>query len=306
MLSALSAFVSTCEPLLDRGTLTRQSSFANPILICMFVTDESTSPLCFDLRDRLRLETDCSIEVIVTSACQSIDSLIHLLHRSLLVLFCATASMKFDNRTRFIHHCASNQLHPVPLLAVLLEHDCDLDGHWLADLPLLDTQSVAKQLRRYLNPHDTKHVRLPTRVNSLSFARSHRDDQWSDEASRHSGSYVERSVSSWSSDDVSQWCESTRGSFETLQPLVMRLNGPALVHLAEILSIEPASMYHSLNDELLQRTGASVPLTEYVALRSELQRLLGSTGTLKPFSPSLIDSDYERKRLKNSRLCTLL
>ena len=54
----------------------------------------------------------------------------------------------------------------------------------------------------------------------------------------------------------------------------MRLNGSALVHLAEILSIEPASMYHSLNDELLQRTGTSVPLTEYVSLQSELQHLL--------------------------------
>ena len=245
------------------------------------------------------METDCTIEVIVTSACQSIDSLIHPMHRSLLVLFCATATMKYDNRARFIHHYASNQVHPVPLLTVLLEHDCELDGHWLADLPLLDPQSMAKQLRRYLNPHDTKRVRLPT--------RSQQEDPWSDEASRrYSGSYMERAVNSWSSDDVSQWCESTRGSFEMLQPLVMRLNGPALVHLAEILSIEPASMYHSLNDELLQRTGTSVPLTEYVALRSELQRLLGSTGTLKPFCPSLIDRDYERKRLKNSRLCTLL
>ena len=32
-------------------------------------------------------------------------------------------------------------------------------------------------------------------------------------------------------------------------------------------------MYHSLNDELLQRTGSTVPLTEYVSLRSELQTI---------------------------------
>ena len=104
----------------------------------------------------------------------------------------------------------------------------------------------------------------------------------------------------------------TQGSFETLQPLVMRLNGSALMHLAEIISIEPASMYHSLNDELLQRTGTSVPLTEYVSLQSELQHLLvqqQNTCSITSSATTCNDinkSNTRRKRKKKSRLCTIL
>ena len=89
-----------------------------------------------------------------------------------------------------------------------------------------------------------------------------------------------------------------------MRPLVTRLNGPALVSLAEILSIEPASMYHSLNDELLQRTGSTVPLTEYVSLKSELQNLLNQKQNER-FVSSVIENHLKRRKCKNSRFCTL-
>ncbi|CAF3481514.1 unnamed protein product, partial [Rotaria sp. Silwood2] len=69
-----------------------------------------------------------------------------------------------------------------------------------------------------------------------------------------------------------------------------------------------------LNDELLQRTGTSVPLTEYVSLRSELQHLLiqkqdqrmtTSMTTSTTITPDDANkSDYRKKRWKKSRLCT--
>ncbi|CAF3954970.1 unnamed protein product, partial [Adineta steineri] len=116
-------------------------------------------------------------------------------------------------------------------------------------------------------------------------------------------------VHNWSSDDVNEWCKSTQDSFETLKPLVMRLNGSGLAHLAEILAIEPASMYHSLNDELLQRTGTTVPITEYVSLRSELQSLFNQPQNLYTSTTELknINEDnHQKKDRKKSRLCTIL
>ena len=115
---------------------------------------------------------------------------------------------------------------------------------------------------------------------------------------------MQRPVSYWSSDDVSQWCETTQGNFETLRPLLTRLNGSALVHFAEILSIEPVAMYHSLNDELLQRAGVTVPLTEYVSFKSELQHLLKQKQNENTISNSMIEYS-KKKKTKNSRFCTL-
>ncbi|CAF1147966.1 unnamed protein product [Didymodactylos carnosus] len=84
--------------------------------------------------------------------------------------------------------------------------------------------------------------------------------------------YMLRPLSQWTEYDVSDWCEAN--SFHCLEPLIIRLNGQALINLSEILNIEPAAMYHSLNEELLTRTGNNLPITEYVSLRSELQKLL--------------------------------
>jgi hypothetical protein len=167
------------------------------------------------------------------------------------------------------------------------------------------------EIRRHFEQLDDHDVRLPSRTSDASTI-SHSRVTSPDEMRNQSRNYMNCPVPYWSPDDVTEWCEGTQGSFETLQPLVMRLNGSALVHLAEILSIDPASMYHSLNDELLQRTGTSVPLTEYVSLRSELQNLLiqkqnSSIAMSPPITPD--DSNrhsYRKKRWRNSRLCTLL
>jgi hypothetical protein len=193
--------------------------------------------------------------------------------------------MKYDNLSHFIYYYLSHQSYSIPQLTVLLEHDIEFDGNWLENISIIDIQSILKEIRRYLNLQ----ISLPQEINSHN--------------STHD--YMQRSICYWSSDDVNQWCETTQGNFESLRPLVMRLNGPALVHLAEILSIEPASMYHSLNDELVQRTGSTVPLTEYVSLRSELQRLLIEKQN-QSMTISSIELHSKKKKWRNSRFCIVL
>jgi hypothetical protein len=276
----------------------------------MFNFDESHHELCLTLRDRLQIEQQYSIELIITSSCQSLDSLLQLIDRSSLCLFCASTSMKTDNLSHFIHRYLSLQSNSIPLLTIIVEQECELEGSWLEILPIVDMQSVSNEIQRQLDQIEDTDVRLPSRMSDAS-TNSHTRNMSPDEIRNQSNHYTNRPVPYWSSDDVTEWCEATQGSFETLQPLVMRLNGSALVNLAEILSIEPASMYHSLNDELLQRTGTSVPLTEYVSLRSELQHLLiqrqnqRMTTSIVSNSEDANKSNYRKKRWKNSRLCTL-
>jgi len=265
----------------------------------MFNVDESYHELCITLRDRLQIEQQYSVELILTLKCQSIDSLIHLINRSSLCLFCASTQMKNDNLSHYIYHYLSIQSHKIPLLTILLEHELEFDGNWLENIPIVDMQSIFKEIRCYLNQNDDIQTSLARQTSSVSF-NNHIRNKNSDEIQ----SYMQRSVFYWSSDDVIQWCEATKGNFESLRPLVMRLNGPALVHLAEILSIEPASMYHSLNDELLQRTGTSVPLTEYVSLQSELQRLLVEKSN-QCITMTSMENNSKKKKWKNSRFCTL-
>ncbi|CAF0872559.1 unnamed protein product [Adineta ricciae] len=289
--------LSTLE--FNSKTLNR-SSISTNILICMIYADEAHRDLCVILRDRLQMEQQYSVELLLTSTCQSIESLIQLLNRSSLALFCASTQMKSDNLSHFIHHYLSHQSYKTPLLAILTEQDCELDGNWLENISIVDKQSMLKQIRRYLNQNDESHLPL-TDIPNESYRRvSNFHD-----IHNQSGNYTQRPVTYWTADDVTQWCEATPGNFETLRPLVKRLNGPALVHLAEILSIEPASMYHSLNSELIQRTGSNVPLTDYVSLRSELQRLL-----VEKLPENIPDADVKAKpkkrRWKHSRFCTII
>jgi hypothetical protein len=258
------------------------------------------------------MEEQYSVELLTTSTCESLDSVIHLIHRSSLCLFCASNRMKSDNLSHFIQRYISLQQNPIPISAILLENECELEGSWLESISIIDIQSILNELRRYFDQIEDNELRLPSRTSDASTI-SHSHNMSPDEIRNQSRNYMNRPVPYWSSDDVTEWCEATQGSFETLQPLVMRLNGSALVHLAEILSIEPVSMYHSLNDELLQRTGTSVPITEYVSLQSELQhllvqkqnqRMMTSTTTITPDDPN--KSNYRKKRWKKSRLCIIL
>ncbi|CAF3903121.1 unnamed protein product [Rotaria sordida] len=286
-----------------RTTLSRGCSIPKNILICMFNADESHHELCITLRDRLQIEQQYTVELIITSTCQSIDSLIHLINRSSICLFCASTQMKYDNLSQFIYHYILIQAFKIPLLTILIEHECELDGNWLENIPIIDIQSILKEIQRYLNPTDDNHTRLSSRTSVVSsISRIYNTN--SDEIRNQTYSYMHRPVSYWSSDDVSQWCETTQSNFDTLRPLVTRLNGSALVHLAEIISIEPASMYHSLNNELQQRTGISVPLTEYVSLKSELQHLLKNKQNEHIISNS-IENNLKKKKCKHSRFCTL-
>ncbi|CAF0887125.1 unnamed protein product [Rotaria sp. Silwood1] len=287
-----------------RTTLSRGCSIPKNILICMFYSDESHHELCVTLRDRLQLEQQYSVELITTSKCQSIDSLIHFINRSSICLFCASTQMKYDNLSHFIYHYISFQAFKIPLLTILIEHECELDGNWLDNIPIIDKQSILKEIRRYLNPTDDNYTRFSSRTSVVSsIGRIHNINL--DEIRNQTNDYMHRPISYWSSDDVSQWCETTQGHFDTLRPLVARLNGSALVNLAEIISIEPASMYHSLNDELQQRIGVSVPLTEYVSLKSELQHLLKNKPNERILSNS-IENNLKKKKCKHSRFCTLL
>lgn len=277
----------------------------------MLNSDESHHELCVSLRDRLHREQRYNVELVVTPSCQSLDSFIHLIDRSSLCLFCAGTRMKTDNLSHFVHRYMALQPHSIPLLTVLVERDCELSGSWLEAVPLTDLSSLANEVQRYLEQAEDHDIRLPSRTSNASTLS--RTNTMSPEVLRsESRTFLDRPVPHWSSDDVSEWCEATQGSFETLQPLVMRLNGSALVHLAEILSIEPASMYYSLNDELLQRTGTGVPLTEYVSLRSELQHLILQKQSQRmitsPATSPTVDSvtSTRKKRWKKSRLCTIL
>ena len=249
-------------------------------LICMITTDEFHYDLCVTLRDRLQIEQHYSVELIVTSKCQSFGSLIQFIHRSSLCLFCTSKSMKSDNLAHFVSYYLTIQSSTIPILSIGLEHDLELDGNWLENLSLIDMPSILKEIRRYIKP-------------LLSTSSKRLNDH-----------YTQRSVNSWTTNDVNQWWEATQGRFESLRPLVMRLNGPALVHLAEILASEPAAMYHSLNDELLQRTGSTVPLTEYASLCSELQRLIrmkSNTSSTNVHSTT----KKKKKKLSNTHFCTL-
>lgn len=263
------------------------------------------------------MKQNYAVELVLTSSCDSLDSFIHLIDRSSLCLFCGSSRMKIDNLAHFVQRYMSVQPHSIPLLAVVIEKHCELEGSWMETIPLVDVSSLHHEILRHLDQIDDQELRLPSRASNAS-SSSRTNTMSPDEFRNHSRTYMRRPVPNWSPDDVSEWCEATQGSFETLQPLVMRLNGSALVHLAEILSIEPASMYHSLNDELIQRTGTSVPLTEYVALRSELQHLLLqkqqqqqqqrmlTSPSITPKVDSPNDNTYRKKRWKKSRLCTIL
>jgi hypothetical protein len=220
--------------------------------------------------------------------------------------------MKTDNLAHFIHRYISLQSHIIPILIILIENNCELEGNWLESLTIVDMQSIHHEIRRHLVQIEDNDVRLPSRTSDASTISHIRNGSF-DELRNQSRNYMNCPIPYWSPDDVTEWCEATQGSFETLHPLVMRLNGSALVQLAEILSIEPASMYHSLNDELLQRTGASVPLTEYVSLQSELQHLLlqKQNQQLVMSTTTTPDDDnnknsYRKRRWRNSRLCTIL
>jgi hypothetical protein len=257
------------------------------------------------------MEQQYSIELIITSTCESLESLIQLIDRSSLCLFCASTRMKTDNLSHFIQRYITFQSNPIPILTILIEHECELEGSWLESTLIIDIQSIFNEIQRHLNHIEDNDIRIPSRTSNSS-TNSHTHYISSDEKRNQSPNYMNHPVSYWSSNDVTEWCEATQSSFETLQPLVMRLNGSALVHLAELLTIEPASMYHSLNDELLQRTGTSVPLTEYVSLRSELHQLFTEKQnqcmirsiTMTPDHAN--QSNQRKKRWKNSRLCTIL
>ena len=212
--------------------------------------------------------------------------------------------MKSDNISHFIYQYVSIQTYKIPLLSILIEHECELDGNWLENIPMIDMQSIFKEIRHYLNPTQQNRKRFSSRTSVIS-ANSPIHTTNLNEIRNQSRNYMQCPVSYWSLDDVRQWCESTQGNFETLRPLITRLNGPALIHFAEILSIEPASMYHSLNDELLQRTGVSVPLTEYVSLQSELQRLLKPKQNERLVLNTINCNNLKKKTRKNSRFCTL-
>ena len=244
---------------------------------------------------------------MITSSYPSIDPLIHLIDRLALCLFCTSQRTKTDNLSRFVYEHVSLRPHAIPILNVLLDSDCELEGNWLEKIPLIGMGSLVHEIQRHLNPMKNTHAHRPRSMNN-----SISPDRTSDLLDKHRESFRNRPVVYWSSDEVSQWCKTTQGNFDTLLPLVKRLNGSALVHLAEILSIEPASMYHSLNDELLQRTGTSVPITEYVSLRSELQRLLTRKPNLYIFkdgteTPIEIPTENvsRKKRWRKSRLCVL-
>jgi hypothetical protein len=277
-------------------------------LICVFYSDESYQELCLELRDRLHIELEYKVELISTSSYQSLDSLIQHIDRLSLCLFCASTRMKTDNLAHFIHRYISLRSYSIPILTILIEDECEMEGSWLESITMVGMQSISYHIQRHLDSIEDNDAGLPSDTSTIS----HTCNISSNNIQNQSRNYMNCPVPHWSSDDVTEWCKATEGSFETIQPLVMRLNGSALVHLAEILSIEPASMYHSLNNELLQRTCTSVPITEYVSLRSELQHLFIqdknqriATNTLTTLDNEK-NNDYQKKQRKRSRLCIIL
>lgn len=292
-------------------TSNSRSSPVSNNFICIINSDETHQELCITLRDRLQNEHQYSVELVLTPSCESLESLMYLIEHSALCIFCASTRMKTDNLAHFIHRSMSGQMDGPSVLTVLIENECELEGNWLEALSMVDIQSIHIEIRRLFEQMDENDLRLPSRTSDASTI-SHSRVTSPDEMRNQSRNYMNCPVPYWSSEDVSEWCEATQGSFDTLQPLVTRLNGSALVHLAEILAMDPASMYHSLNDELRQRTGSSVPLTEYVSLRSELQQLLVQKPNSQIFnSPTPTPDDTNRnnsrkKRWRKSRLCTIL
>ena len=290
-------------------TATQRRPSANPtVLICMFNADSNYSQLCLTLRDQIQTERQYSVELVLTPVCQTIDSLLHLINRSSVCLFCVTSRMKSDNLSHFIYRYLTVQSSRIPLFTILLERECQVDGTWLLNVPMINKRSILKHVRRQLNGTENPPLRASSRGSDhLSTTESHADQAINDDFQSPSRHFQLAPVAHWTSDDVADWCEASKGSFDSLQPLMVRLNGPSLMHLAEILAIEPASMYYRLNDELIQRTGSSVPLTEYVSLSSELQRLLmqreNQSITTSVVTPS---ADSTRKsRRKMNRFCTL-
>lgn len=295
----------------DHTTFNHRLSLTTNNFICVFNTDEIYQDLCITFRDRLQIEHQCSVELMTTSTCQSLDSLIQLLDHLSICIFCISTRMKTDNLAHFIHRYLSIQPNPIPILTILIENDCELEGNWLESLNIIDIQLIHQEIGRYFDHIEDNDIRLPSRTSDASTISQIRNMS-PDDIRNQSRNYMNCPVPYWSPDDVTEWCEGTQGNFESLHPLVMRLNGSALVQLAEILSIEPASMYHSLNDELLQRTGSSVPLTEYVSLQSELQNLLLQKQTQQLLLSTATTPDdsnkstYRKRRWRKSRLCTIL
>ncbi|CAF4259161.1 unnamed protein product, partial [Rotaria sordida] len=160
----------------------------------MFNADESHHELCITLRDSLQIEQQYTVELIITSTCQSIDSLIHLINRSSICLFCASTQMKYDNLSHFIYHYILIQAFKIPLLTILIEHECELDGNWLENIPIIDIQSILKEIQRYLNPTDDNHTRLSSRTSVVSsISRIYNTN--SDEIRNQTYSYMHRPVS---------------------------------------------------------------------------------------------------------------
>ncbi|CAF4333135.1 unnamed protein product, partial [Adineta steineri] len=182
---------------LNRSTVNRHSSIPTNNLICLINADESHRDLCITLRDRLQIEQQYSVELVLTSTCQSIDSLIHLINRSSLGLFCASIQMKSDNLSHFIHYYMSHQSQKIPMLTILTEQDCEINGNWLENIPVVDKQSILKQIRRYLNQNDDNQL-LQQQTNNSHIQHSIN----SDEIHNQSKNYMQRPVSYWSADDV--------------------------------------------------------------------------------------------------------
>ncbi|UJR28297.1 hypothetical protein I4U23_009544 [Adineta vaga] len=277
---------------LNRTISNHGLSLTSNNMICIFYADESYYDICETFRERLQTEFEYPFELILTTKCESLDAIIHLIDQSLLCLFCASSKMRIDNLTHFVYQYISFQPYSVPILTIEIDQQCDIEGSWLESILIIDTNSILKEIRRHLHSIDEHNSRL---VNQT-------DDQL---ILNQSNNYMTCPVLDWSLEDVSEWCNTKNGNFDTLKPLVRRLNGSALVHLAEMLSMEPTSMYFSLNDELLQRTGTSVPITEYVSLQSELQNLFDRK---QNHSNSVIpnNSKDESKQRKRSRLCNIL
>ena len=59
--------------------------------------------------------------------------------------------MKTDNLSHFIHRYISLQSHTIPILTILLENECELEGNWLESLSIIDIQSIHNEIRRYLD-----------------------------------------------------------------------------------------------------------------------------------------------------------
>ncbi|CAF0924246.1 unnamed protein product [Adineta ricciae] len=297
---AILSLIDSGNQSLNRTISNHGLSLTTNTTICIIYSDESYHDVCVTFRDRLQTEFQYSFELVLTTTCQSLDTLINSIDQSILCLFCASTRMKIDNLAHFVFQYISFQPYSIPILTIQIEQQCDLEGSWLEPLIIIDTHSILKEIRRLL--HQTSDSNSPV----LNQTNDQLSLDHSSQIPNQSYHYMSCPVLDWSSDDVNEWCNTTRGNFDTLKPLVKRLNGSALIHLAEILSMEPASMYFSLNDELRQRTGSTVPVTEYVSLQSELQSLC-KQNQCHMNRPNIPDNTKDDDKLrKRSRLCTIL